>query len=93
MYLSIHFLPKSLLLCTPSGYYVDDFTSYSTDQFYQLDFGIRGVNYGKSTFVTFVGMGECGEVETPLGMRGGGVTRFMAHLPPEILSGDIGTEL
>ena len=51
------------------------------------------MNYGKSTFVTFVGMGECGEVETPLGMGGGGVTRFMAHLPPEILSGDIGTEL
>ena len=49
------------------------------------------MNYGKSTFVTFVG--ECGEVETPLGMGGGGVTRFMAHLPPEILSGDIGTEL
>ena len=52
------------------------------------------MNYGKSTFVTFVGMGECGEVDPPLGMRGGGgVTRFMAHLPPEILSGDIGTEL
>ena len=31
------------------------------------------MNYGKSTFVTFVGMGECGEVDTPLGMRGGEV--------------------
>ena len=46
------------------------------------------MNYGKSTFV-----GECGEFDTPLGMGGGGVTRFMAHLPPEILSGDIETEL